>query len=277
MPLPPCLRLAPFLTALLLPLGAHAQLVPLAEGGARALALGRAATALEGDAWGHYNPASWATLPGRAGAAFASQAFGLAELRVGALAVAEPTRFGTIAGTARTYGFSDFRETSVGLGFARSIPVSATRAVHGGLHLRYYAVSIPEYGSAGTLGLSLGALMEVVPGLQFGFLAQNVNRPGFSDLDPLQATLDVGLAYEPIEEALVLFSVAKDLDYPVSFRGGLEVRPVDELSLRAGFSTAPVRFTTGVGVAVGVLRADVAAERHEVLGWTPAFGVGVQF
>ena len=277
MPFGTRLRGVALLTALLLPLAAHAQLVPLAEGGARALALGRAATALDGDAWGHYNPASWSTLPGRAGAAFASQAFGLSELRIGAVAFAEPTRFGTFAATARTYGFSDFRETSLGLGFARAIPVSATRAVHGGLHLRYYGVSIPDYGSAGALGLSLGALMEVVPGLRFGFLAQNVNRPGFSDLDPLQATLDVGLAYEPIEEALVLFSVAKDLDYPVSFRGGLEVRPVEELFLRAGFSTAPVRFSSGVGVAVGVLRADIAAERHEALGWTPAFGVGVQF
>ncbi len=277
MPFGTRLRGGALLAALLLPLAAHAQLVPLAEGGARALALGRAATALDGDVWGHYNPASWATLPGRAGAAFASQAFGLSELRIGAVAFAEPTRFGTFAATARTYGFSDFRETSLGLGFARAIPVSATRAVHGGLHLRYYGVSITDYGSAGTLGLSLGAMMEVVPGLQFGFLAQNVNRPGFSDLDPLQATLDVGLAYEPIEEALVLFSVAKDLDYPVSFRGGLEVRPVEELFLRAGFSTAPVRFSSGVGVAVGILRADIAAERHEALGWTPAFGVGVQF
>src|SRR5690606_12839152 len=113
MPFGTRLRGAALLAALLLPLAAHAQLVPLAEGGARALALGRAATALEGDVWGHYNPAAWATLPGRAGAAFASQAFGLSELRIGAVAFAEPTRFGTFAATARTYGFSDFRETSL--------------------------------------------------------------------------------------------------------------------------------------------------------------------
>lgn len=272
------LRALALLAALLLAVPAQAQLIPLAEGGARALALGRAATALEGDVWGHYNPASWATLPGRAGAAFASQAFGLSELRVAAVAVAEPTRYGTVAATARTYGFEDFRETAVGLGYGRAIPVSASRHLHAGLHLRYTTVSISDgFGSAGALGLSLGAMMEVVPGLQFGFLAQNVNRPEISDLDPLQSTLDVGLAYRPIEQALVLVSVAKDLDYPVSFRGGLEVQPVDELFLRAGVSTEPVRFSTGVGVAVGILRADVAAERHETLGWTPAFGFGVQF
>ena len=277
MPVASLLRVLALGTALLLPAAASAQVVPLAEGGARALALGRAATALDGDVWGHYNPASWATLPGRAGSAFASQPFGLAELRTGALAVAAPTRFGTFAGTARTYGFEDFRETAVGLGYARAIPVSASRVLHAGLHLRYHAVSIPDYGSAGALGVSLGVLTEVVRGLQFGFLAQNLNRPEYSELDPLHTSLDVGLAYRPIEEATVLFSVAKDLDFPVSFRGGLEVRAVDELALRAGFSTAPVQFSGGVGVALGPLRADVAAERHEVAGWTPAFGIGVQF
>lgn len=256
---------------------AHAQLVPLAEGGARALALGRAASALGGDVWGHHNPASWATLPGRAGSAFASQAFGLSELRLGAVALAEPTRFGTVAASARTYGFEDFRETVFGLGVARSFAVSATRRVHAGLRLGYTSVSIPTFGSAGALGLSLGALTEVLPGLDFGFHAYNLNRPEITEADPLRRGLEVGLAYRPAEQALVLVGVDKEVDFPVSFRGGLEVQPVEVLFLRAGVTTEPVRFSAGVGVALGILRADVAAERHEVIGWTPSFGFGVQF
>ncbi len=256
---------------------AHAQLVPLAEGGARALALGRATVALEGDVWGHHNPASWATLPGRAGAAFASQAFGLSELRLGAVAVAEPTRYGTLAATARTYGFEDFRETVFGLGFARSFPVSASRFVHAGLKVGYTSVSIPTFGSAGALGLSLGAMTEVLPGLDFGFHAYNLNRPEITETDPLRRGLEVGVAYQPAEQALVLIGVDKEVDFPVSFRGGLEVQPVEVLFLRTGFTTEPVRFSAGVGVSTGILRADVAAERHEVIGWTPSFGFGVQF
>ncbi len=256
---------------------ASAQLIPLAEGGARTLALGRAATALTGDVWGHYNPASPAGLPGRAASAFASQAFGLSELRVGAVAYAEPTRFGTFSGTARTYGFEDFRETHFGLGYARAFPVSASRSIYAGLALGYTSVSITEFGSGGALGVSLGAMMEVLPGLDFGFHAYNLNRPELTEFDPLRTGLEVGLAYQAVEQALILFSVDKDVDFPLSFRGGLEVQPVDVLFLRAGFTTEPVRFSTGVGVAVGILRADVAAERHDVLGWTPAFGFGVQW
>jgi hypothetical protein len=276
----PLLRFLRLAVCALLLLGteaARAQLVPLAEGGARTLALGRAATGLDGDVWAHYNPSSWAGLEGRAASAFASQAFGLSELRVGAVAVAEPTRFGTFAGTARTYGFEDFRETHIGVGYARAVPLSASRAIHVGAALGYTAVSITDFGSGGALGLSLGALMEVLPDLDFGFHAYNLNRPELTEFDPLRSGLGVGIAYRPVEPALVLLSVDKDVDFPISFRGGVEVQPVDVLFLRAGFTTEPVRFSTGVGVAVGVLRADVAAERHEVLGWTPAFGFGVQF
>lgn len=254
---------------------ASAQLVPLAEGGARALAMGRATTALRADVWGHHNPASWATIELGTAGLFASQAFGLSELRLGALAAAYPTPYGTAAVTARTYGFEDFRETQVGLGFGRAIPLSATRFVHLGAHLQYTGVSITEFGSAGALGLSLGALTEVMPSLDVGFYIQNLNRPEISDLDPLRTALAVGLAYRPIEQATVVFAVDKDIDYAASYRGGLEVQPVEVLFLRAGFSTAPARFSTGVGVHIGPVRADVAADRHEVLGWTPAFELGV--
>ncbi len=263
------------LCALALP-AAQAQLVPLAEGGARALALGRATVALEGDVWGHHNPASWATLSGRAASAFASQAFGLSELRVGAIAVAEPTRFGVLAASARSYGFEDFRELHFGAGFARSFAVSASRRVHAGLRLGYTSVSIPGFGSAQALGLSLGVMTEVLPDLAFGFHAYNLNRPAFSEADPLRRGLEVGFAYRPAERALLLFGVDKEAAFPLAFRGGLEVQPVDVLVLRTGFTTEPVRFSAGVGVQVGTLRADVSAERNEWIGWTPAFGFGIQ-
>ncbi len=93
--------------------GARAQ---LAEVGARAMALGRAATALEGEVWGEFNPASWASLDRNTADLFASQAFGISELRIVALAAAAQTRYATLAANARTYGFEDYRETRIGLG-----------------------------------------------------------------------------------------------------------------------------------------------------------------
>jgi hypothetical protein len=269
------LKCAVFVALLAAP--AAAQLTPLAEGGARSLALGRATTALDGDHWGLSNPAAWAGVDGITASVFASQAFGMPELRLGAATVALPVPYGVASAYARTYGFEDFRETVAGVGFARAFPVSPTRHVQVGVALRYTGIAIPDFGSRGAVGLSLGVLAEVMPGLAFGAQALNVNRPELSSFDPLESRLDAGLAFRAHDRALILLAASKDLDFPLSWRGGLEVQPVEVLRVRAGFGTEPARFSTGIGVQFLQIRADVAAEHHQVLGWTPAFEVAVSW
>ena len=280
--------LAPLLFALLLAaLPARAQ---LAEGGARALALGRAATALDGIAWGEFNPAGWAGVTTNRADLFASQAFGLSELRTVALAAAAPTPYATIAANARSYGFSDYRETRVGLGAARAVPLSASRALALGLQVQLHNVSIDGFGSSSMVTLSAGAQVDVLPGLRAGLHARNVSALGQdteAELDtPLTTApaLAVGLAYQASERALVLLDAEKDLDFPLAIRVGLEVGVVDVLVLRGGVQSAlsgdgttPTRLSAGLGVRSGMLRADVAVELHETLGMTPAVSIGVDF
>lgn len=265
------------LLLLLAPIEAVAQLVPLAEGGARSLALGRATTALGGEVWGLHNPAAWAELDRPEVGVFVSQAHGMSELRTASAAVAYPTAFGTPTLAARTHGFEDFRETVLGIGFGRSVPLSATRNLHAGAALRATTVSIPTFGSATALGLSLGVIAEVVPGVHLGAHALNLNRPQLSDADPLETRLDAGLAWTAHPRARLLLAASKDADFPLSLRGGVEVLPVEALALRAGFATEPTRFSAGVGWRFAMIRADVAVELHEVLGMTPAFEVGVRW
>ena len=266
---------------------AHAQ---LAEGGARALALGRAGTALEGEVWGEFNPATWATLERNTADVFASQAFGISELRVVALAVAAPTRYATFAANARTYGFADYRETRIGLGAARGLPLSASRRIHVGLSVHLHSIAIEGFGSTTTISASLGAQVDVLPSLRAGLHARNISRIGRSEeadlVSPLSSApaIAAGLAYRASERAIVVLDVEKDLDFPVAIRAGVEVWVLDVLALRGGFATglssdggAPARLSGGIGVRSGLIRANVTAEYHETLGLTPAVSVGVEF
>lgn len=265
----------------------HAQ---LAEGGARAMALGRAGTALEGEVWGEFNPAAWGSLERNTADVFASQAFGISELRVVALAVAAPTRYATFAANARTYGFSDYRETRIGLGAARRFPLSSSRSIHVGLSAHMHSVSIDGFGSTSTISASAGAQVDVLPTLRAGLQARNVSRIGRSEESDLASPLSAapaiaaGLAFRAAERATVALDAEKDLDFPVAIRAGVEVWVIDILALRGGFATgltssggAPTRLSGGIGVRSGMIRADVAAEYHETLGLTPAVSVGVEF
>lgn len=247
------------------------------EGEARAAALGGAATALTHTPTGYANPASWATFSGRAVSFFAFEAFGLSALRLATAAYVEPTALGTFAAGARTFGFDDYRETHLHVGFARGFSLGATRRFHFGLSLRYYRVSIPNYGKAGALGVGLGGLVEVWPSVQVGFQATNIHVPKFAGREELARTLALGLGYTPIEHVLVVLDVYKDVRFPLSMRAGVEVQPVAAFLLRIGATTEPSRFTTGVGVRLGKLVVDVAGERHAVLGWSPAVSFGLRW
>ncbi len=266
---------------------AHAQ---LAEGGARALALGRAGTALEGEVWGEFNPAAWATLERNTADVFASQAFGISELRVVALAVAAPTQYATFAANARTYGFANYRETRIGLGAARGLPLSASRRIHVGVSAHLHSIAIDGFGSTTTISASLGAQVDVLPNLRAGLHARNISRIGRSEeadlVSPLSSApaLAAGLAYRASDRAIVVLDAEKDLDFPVAIRAGIEVWAIDILALRGGFTTglssdggAPARLSGGIGVRSGMIRADITAEYHETLGLTPSVSIGVEF
>lgn len=265
-----------FICALLLLANSEARGQTSMDSGARAAALGGAATALSGEAWGYANPAAWSTLPGRFVGFYATQAFGLSELRLGAAQYAEPMRLGTVALGARTFGFEDYRETHVNAGFARGFRLGTSRRFHLGVSARYHRVSIPEYGAAGTVELSVGWLVNVLPSLDAGFQATNLHMPELGG-DELPRTLSLGLSYAPLDELRVVVDAYKDVRFPLSIRSGIEVRPVEVLFLRVGATTEPSRLTAGVGVRLGALMADVAAERHEVLGWSPAVAFAIQW
>ncbi len=239
-------------------------------GSPRAAGLGYASTALTSGAGVHTNPASSALRQQWSFSFFARESYGLAAFRYGAAHGTWPTSWGTVSGGASTFGGDEYRELHYSLGYARGLQFGTSRTVYVGLTGRYYHTRIDGYGSAGAIGLHLGLLLPLLPSLYLGAHATNVNAPTLTDGEALPQTLSVGLQYRVGPRVRILTDVFKDLSFPVSVRSGIEVRPISMLALRAGVTTAPVRFTGGVGIRLGRLRAHVAAEQHQELGWSPS-------
>ena len=247
------------------------------EGGARAAALGGAQTALRDEAAGYANPASWATLSGRAVTFLATQAFALPELRLGAAHYAEPTRFGTLAVGARTFGFDAYRETRLHAGYAAGLQPGTSRSLFVGAQVEYHRVAITNYGSAGTVGVALGLLIGIHPNLDAGIQARNLHAPALNGREELPRTLALGLAYRPHPTVRLLADVYKDVRFPLSVRSGIEVQLVPAFTIRAGAASEPSRLTAGAGLRVGRLFVDLAGEYQEVLGWSPAVSTGLRW
>ena len=245
-------------------------------GSARATALGHATTALLGDVGSQSNPAAASMAP-RLVHVFARESYGLAELRRGGLNMVIPWADGAVTAGSGTFGFDAYREWYGSLGSAYRFGLGTSRSVHMGVRLRYYHTRIASYGQSGVIGLSAGSQVRLLPSLTFGVAATNLNAPQLIEGVDIPQLLAVGLSYEATAGFIVLMDAVKDIDFPLAVRGGLETRLLPSLALRAGFTTEPMRFTAGAGITVGRLAADVAAEQHQTLGWSPAVGLHVHW
>lgn len=256
---------------------AHAQSTYDLQGSARTSALGYASTALPTTAGVHANPAAGASHRRRVVSLYGRESFGLSALRYGSVYTTWPLGWGVVSAGASTFGNDKYREVHFSLGVARSLQLGTSRRVHVGLVGRYYHTRIERYGGTGALGLHAGFLVRVLPVLHFGAHATNLNGPTLVDGEPLPQTLSVGLQYRATERFLVVMDAFKDIAFPVAVRGGLEVRPISMLALRVGVTTAPTRFTGGIGLRLGRIRAHLAAEQHPDLGWSPSASLEVRW
>lgn len=259
------------------PLPAHSQSAFDLFGSARTSGLGYASTALTTAVGVQANPGTSTLLNRRVVTFFAREAFGLSSLRYGSVYGMWPARWGAVSAGASTFGGDGYREVQYSLGYARALQFGTSRHVHVGLTGRYYHTQIDGYGGTGALGLHLGLLLPLLPSLHLGAHATNVNSPSLVDGEGLPQTLAVGLQYRVSSHLLVVADVFKDLSFPASVRGGVEVRPIPMLALRAGVTSVPTRFTGGVGLRLGWIRAHVTAEQHAELGWSPSASLEVRW
>jgi hypothetical protein len=245
---------------LLLPIAFSRAGFEQTEGGARARAMGNAFVGLADDVWAiQYNPAGLARVSSLEFSGFYSpQPFGLAELRLMALAAAYPTSVGTFGVAARRFGFELYRETSFSIGYAREIG-----GVFAGLNVNYHSVAIERYGSAETFALDAGVLVPVVESLRFGIAARNVSAAAIGESrERLPQTFTAGLAYSPIENADMAFDYQKEPGFVASPRGGIEYWIIREVVLRLGFSDQPSSYTAGLGLRYMFVQFDYGFATH---------------
>ena len=245
------------------------------EFGARAKALGGSYVALANDVWAmSYNVGGLTHLTQReVSFYYAPQQFGLSELSVSAFAIGYPTDYGTFGMMARRYGFDLYREVSWTFSYARTYS-----GVSVGVNMNYHSVTIQNYGSAGTIGFDVGALVHLTEQIQWGISAKNINAPTIgSSREPLPQSFTTGLAYMPIEKLSLSFDYFKETKYDASSRFGVEYWLVDAVALRFGVSNLPTQYAGGFGVQYNIFQFDYAFTTHQELGVTHQFSLGVRW
>lgn len=189
-----------------------------------------------------------------------------------AAAMVIPTSPGTFGVTYSYFGYSQYHENKIGVGFGRMLG----KNISAGVQLNYLNVFIADqYGNQGNLTVEAGIMAQPVKNL---FLGAHVFNPTGAQIssnteENIPTIFRFGLSYNLANTIFLAAETEKDLDKPAVFKTGVEFELVDNLSLRTGFSTKPTLYTFGLGYNFKGVEANLAFTRHQKLGFTPHFSI----
>ncbi len=242
--------------------------------GADGLALGQATTALEDNSWGIFSNPALINSDRKSVSFYSQRNYGFAELTDIAASGSTPTKFGTAAFGFHRYGGDLFNETKVRLGYSNSWQNLMFGAV---VNYNHISQASP-YGSGGAIGIDLGIAAKLSQGLILGARTSNINYPAYdfaAEDESLSRELAVGLSYKLEQNALFLFDVVKDVRFPISYRGGVEMKVIENLVGRIGVTTEPNTFSAGFGYGMDLWEVNIAFQRHQDIGFSP--GIDLNF
>lgn len=213
------------------------------------------------------NQASLARLINTSVAVSTEQRFLLTDIRHYSATIAVLTSSGNFGLQISHYGNPAYHESLFGLAYARSLGDN----LDAGIQFNYTSIGISGYGSAGTIGFSIGSIMHISPQVHAGVQISNPlgMKFGADRSEKLPAVFRFGFGYEPSEEFFTGIEISKEENKPVDFNAGMQYKFLSQLFARAGISTATSSSWISIGILLKRYRLDVTAHYHPVSGFTP--------
>ena len=236
--------------------------------GGRSAGMGHASITLS-DVWSsHHNQAGLGWLTKAEAGVFAQNRFLVREMNYMGFAYAHPLNSGAFALSFTNFGYSQYGESKLGLGYGLKFSDRLT----GGVQINYHNTRIGNnYGSASVLSTEMGMQAKITSNLELGMHLFNPTQAKLNDFNDerIPTIMRLGMAYTFSNKVFVTMEAEKDIDFPANFKAGIEYKANNKIYLRGGIGAAPTAATFGVGVYHKGLKLDLASSYHQVLGFIP--------
>ena len=173
------------------------------------------------------------------------------------------------------YGLNEYTEQIAGFCYAKSFGDSFSLAIG----LRYYQLSIPQYGSAKAFAFDVGAKLKVTNKFSIGSHVSNPSRSLYNNFSSaaLPVKLSLGSSFQLTDKILVVADIRKYLEFPLDGIVGMEYNIIKWMSLRGGLSVNPFKQYTGLGIKHNKIQIDFSVASHLSLGYSPQISLGYEF
>jgi len=244
--------------------------------GARSSAMGNASVSLS-DVWSaQQNQAGLGFLKNISAGVYYEDRFLLKELSIKGAVIAIPVKGGAFGLCISNFGYSAFSENKYCFSFAKAFSEKFSMAIA----MDYLTTKIAEgYGSKGAFAAEIGIQTKPLKGLTIGAHIFNPTRAKLTDYnnERIPSLIRLGADYNFSDKVTLAVETEKDMSQKSIFKAGIEYKAVKEFFLRAGISTNPGLSSFGFGLNLKNLKIDISANYHQVLGFSPQFGLSYIF
>jgi len=195
----------------------------------------------------------------------------IVELTDLSLGIVIPTQsLGNFGIAVSNYGFAEFNEQIIGLGYGRQL--GSFLAI--GAKFNLVRTSIQSFGASTYGTVEVGLQSQVVDQVMFGFHVQSPVSVTVVNNQQAPTKLSAGLSYLPTDKLSVTVEGSKYIDGDFTASLGIDYRIIDILSLRVGAATNPGLFSAGLALHLqDIYRIELGISFHQVVGMTPGISV----
>lgn len=183
-----------------------------------------------------------------------------------------PSRWGNFALGIQTFGVKQYKESTFSLAYGRRIK----QKLLGGVTVNMYSLSIPNYGSATTVGISLAWQVNLNDNIRWGTILHNINGPTIGkSKDPLPQLILSALSFHPTKKISIQIEWEQDTAFAGHLKTGFSFQPKDWLSLHTGFISGTGQVTGAIGVNFHQVNINYAMANHPQLGLSHWMGFSI--
>ncbi len=170
------------------------------------------------------------------------------------------------------FGYEKYNESKIGLAYGMNVG----KHLSIGTKIDYLNTHFAEmYGNKGHIVAELGFLAEPIENFFIGGHIFNITRTKLAvyNDERIPSILSVGAGYRFSEKLFMTTEIEKNFTLKMIYKIGLDYRFLDKLYLRSGATTSPNQLSFGFGYYLKKLKIDIAFSYHQVLGFSPHFGI----
>jgi len=201
--------------------------------------------------------------------------FSVANINQYAFGLACPTRSGTFSVTATQFGYTDYSEQKLGLGYGKRL----FEQLDFGIQLDYFHRQISGYGSANAYTIELGIISSISKSVRVG--AHVFNPIALKNNGELQTQLPqqlkVGISWQASKKVFLTTDFINDVKHNYALASGIEYKFSEHFYSRIGFRTDPQKYSFGTGYNLNNLKIDISVAYHTVLGINPQVSITYAF